>query len=449
MKATVLNRFPTAAVSLGANALGLKYRLKRYSSEMYSVMQEWKDIETLPVEIIRERQLLRLRYILDVASHTPFYARRFQESHFHPNDITKLEDLSLLPVLTRDDVKDNFDEMIVTNNSTKTIKRKSSGTTGAPLEYIQPASLVFTKAYAALYQVYSWVGVPPLARRATLAGRYMGNKPNGVIIQNYFERQLLLGVHSLTDSTVSNYIDALKKFSPQILQAHPSALLQLMDYSISLGLEPPQIPVIAYTGETLSENDRLRFMDWSQGIVFGQYGAGEHHIFTSECSELDGYHINPDYGYTELMQTELGGQIVSTSLINDAMPLIRYRIGDLAEEIDESVCNCGRTWPRIKGLRGRTDDNLTAIDGRMIPSVVFRTGLAATFKNLPPYTIIQHTCSGFFTFRVCSSADPEHFIQVKGYLEKLLGEGSNVQVTTVPYNEVLTTRGKHRTVIRE
>jgi phenylacetate-CoA ligase len=339
--------------------------------------------------------------------------------------------------------------MTVPNAGIRSITRKSSGTTGEPIRFRQPYKLTYDYAYAALYQAYSWHGVLPLARRATLAGRYLGRRDDGIIIRNYSENQLLLGVHSLGPDTVGTYMSALRRFKPALLQAHPSAMLLLRELSLAQGIAPVDLPAISFTGETLFEKDRKDLMSWCSGVVFGQYGSGEHHLAAAECAMLDGYHMNPDFSYTEVLQTSLGGQIVSTSLLNDVMPLIRYQIGDLAEGIEEKPCMCGRTWPRLIGLRGRADDVLTAADGRMLAPVVFRTGLAARFSDLPPYTLIQHREKGAYTLQVFTHRPTETFSEVGGYLTRLLGPDAKVDILRVCPSNQLTMRGKHKMVVRE
>lgn len=449
MRAGLIDRAPAPALAAGANALGLYYRLNRYTPRMRALISQWQTLERMPLAQIRTRQLDRLRHILRAAARTPFYAERFRAAGLAPGDITALDDLNALPVLTRQDIRDHAADMTVPGVREPVIARKSSGTTGEPISFLQSRSLAFDHAYAALYQFYGWHGIRPLARRASLAGRYMGKHPGGVVLRNWSENQLLLGVHALTAQTAPRYMAALRHFRPQILQAHPSAMLMLHELAAAQGLESVHIPAIAFTGETLLEDERAALMDWFGGVVFGQYGSGEHHVSAGECEALAGYHIHPEFSVTELASTPAGRQVVSTSLLNDVMPLIRYQIGDLAEGIDETPCACGRTWPRLTGLQGRADDVLTTASGRAVAPVVLRTGMAAHFSALPPWTIIQHQTPGRYTLRLFTGDAAGTFSPVGAYLADLLGPGAQIDVEPVAPQDRFSGRAKHKMVVRE
>lgn len=449
MKGDMIDKMPISALAVGANLLGLKYRLYRYSGSMRGILNEWRSLEGISADEMHSRQVTTLKGLLRRAAKSPFYKQRFRDADFEPEAFCCLEDLQAIPTLTRDDIRDNFDRMIVPGAEEPVVTRKSSGTTGEPIVFQQPRKLVYDYAYAALYQAYAWHGVAPLARRASLAGRYLGRHPQGVIIRNLFENQLLLGVHALRQENARRYLEALRQFKPQILQAHPSAMILLRDFASSEGLDPVKIPVIAFTGEHLPDEERRKLADWFQADVFGQYGSGEHHIASAECRQLNGYHINPEFSFCEVVQTEIGGEIVSTSLLNGVMPLIRYRIGDMADRIDTTPCPCGCSWPRLMGLQGRADDALLTARGRVVAPVVLRTGLAAHFKGLPPFAIIQHKQAGTYTLKLFTRRSREEFAQVATYLSEILGPDVHVALAIVPPDDQFTARGKRKMVVRE
>ena len=343
--------------------------------------------------------------------------------------------------------------MIVTSNKAPRIKRHSSGTTGQPVTFYQPKRMAFAQGYAMLYQFYSWFGFSPLGRRATMAGRYMGHKPSGVVIRNYFENQLLLGVHSLSTLSVQDYMSALEKFSPELLQAHPSALLMLKRFSEQAGHPPPKLPLVSFTGENMTENERQQLSQWLGGAtIFGTYGSGENVIAASESPHNDGYHVHPAIGLCELEQIDGQNEIIGTSLLNDAMPLLRYRTGDLAEHLSSERCASGRYWQRLNGIQGRVDEHLTASNGSLVAPVVLRTGIAALGKICAPYSIVQHATEGAFTLRIYDDPMQMRDADVKSvikYLKSILGEESQISVTFAPKEDLLTARAKHRIVIKE
>jgi phenylacetate-CoA ligase len=452
-KEALIDRLPQFAIGVSVNVMGAWYRLRRYTPFMRRIMEDWRRLERIPLKIIETQQLERLRYILRCAQLTPFYNRQFQRARIDPERITSLKQLEELPLLERQDLDNYFDELIVPAHGRAWIDRKSSGTTGQAVRYRQPKLMAYDQCYAMLYGFYRWHGALPLCRRATLAGRYLGRRTEGVTAINYFEHQLLLGVHALTVSNVEEYIDALTRFRPELLQGHPSALRLLVDLAQRAGLELPTIPCMTFTGETLLDNDRTAIMKAFGGILFGTYGSGENCVAAGECEHLNGYHAHPMIGYTELLNTgEVGREIVGTSLLNDVMPLIRYRTGDLATELDRQPCSCGRSWPRLKGILGRIDDQISGMGGESIIPVMLRTDVGKRFKDLPPYTIVQHAVRGCYSLRVfidSENSGTAQFEPIRNYLEKRLGPGAEVGISVRPYSEFLTRRAKHKIVLKE
>jgi phenylacetate-CoA ligase len=449
----ILDRLPGPVLSVAVNAAGAWYRANRYSGAMRATQQRWSEEERISPGEVESRQVERLRRILVCAQQASFYRDRFLKARFDPERLTSLRQLEDLPLLSREEVIERRQDMIVPTPAGAWVDARSSGTTGTPLSYRLPRHLAYDERYAMLYQFYAWHGFQPLQRRATIAGRYLGRKPGGVTAINRMENQLLLGVHALNVDNVDRYARALERFRPRLLQGHPSALRRLVDLAEEAGVRLPVVPLLTVTGETLLETDRDEITRAFNGSVFGTYGMGETCIAGCECEALDGYHVHPAIGVTELVGAAgQAGEIVATSLLNDVMPLVRYRTGDLASELDPTPCSCGRTWPRLKGLLGRVDDKIVTAGGAVIIPVTLRTDVGHRFKGMPPYSIIQHRDKNRYTVRFYSSTLTENSElpnAMAAYLQKLFGPGSAVAVDIRTTEEFLTRRAKHKIVIRE
>ncbi|MGE3643983.1 MAG: phenylacetate--CoA ligase family protein [Beijerinckiaceae bacterium] len=449
----VIDAVPEPILALLTNCLGSYYRLIRHTGEMRRILAEWQKLEHLHPTEYQAYQLERLRHIAQVANTTPYYKKVFRKVGFDPANVRSLEDLKLLPFLTKDDLRKHGPEMIVPNSREPRLEKYSSGTTGQPVAFIQPRRMAFAQNFAILYQMYSWFGFSPLDRRATMAGRYMGIKPQGIVVRNLFENQLLLGVHALSERSVARYVRALDEFAPAMLHAHPSGLLMLKQLAEVTGQSAPKVSLISYTGENLSEEERSQLSEWLGGaIIFGTYGSGEMAIAAGECPELDGYHIHPATGICELEEVDGKKEVIGTSLLNDVMPLIRYRTGDLADRITFEKCLCGRHWPRLQGLQGRIDDLLFSANGAPIAPVVIRTGISSLGAITAPYSVIQHVTPATYTLQIYeepSEVSQASIDTVVTFLRTILGEQSDIGVKCVSKKELFTSRAKHRIVIRE
>lgn len=449
----LIDLMPEPVLALMANALGFVYRINRYSDRMRRSLDQWRLLEKLSVDELRDYQLGRLRHIVKAAAKTPYYSRVFREAGFDVNTVTSIDDLRRLPVLGKLELSQYGNQMLVPGYEGRVLKRKSSGTTGMPVAFSQPHKMAFDQTYAMLYQFYAWHGFHPLGRRATMAGRYMGHKRDGVVVRNWLENQLLLGVHSLSSRTVGRYLDALNAFKPKLLQGHPSALLLLKQLASTANLPPPNISLVTYTAENLSEWDRTNLQNWLAGaVIFGTYGSGENVVAAGECPAMNGYHIHPSFGICELVEIDGHSEIVSTSLLNDAMPLIRYRTGDFALSISKSPCSCGCTWPRLMQIQGRVDDLIHSSEGEPIAPVVLRTGISALGAIKSPYSIIQHKDHNSYTLLIYSEENAENSEKIElvvSYLKSILGQHCSLHVRFASPEDMLTPRGKHRIVIKE
>lgn len=452
-KEMILDQLPTLGLTLAVNTLGAWYRLRRYTPAMRALIADWARFERLPQEAIESQQLKQLRYILSRAKLAPYYRRQMEKVRFDPDRVTSIRQLEDLPLLGRQELINHFNEMLVPGHGRRWLDRKSSGTTGDPVRYRQPQYMAYDQGFAMLYGFYAWHGIKPLGRRATLAGRYLGRREGGVTVVNFAENQLLMGIHALRRSNVKKYRDALARFHPSLLHGHPSALRLFVDLAREAGLSLPSVSRISITGETLLEDDRSVIMNAFGGILFGTYGMGENCVAACECEKLDGYHLHPMIGITELVDTGAPvREIVATSLLNDVMPLIRYRTGDLADRIDKGVCACGRTWPRLHGILGRIDDKIITANGEIVIPVMLRTDIGKRFKMPGPYSIVQHVERGRYSLRLFADQNTSALEQLElvcQYLEMRFGPRATVKLDIRPYSEFLTRRAKHKIVMRE
>src|SRR5262249_29218268 len=128
--------------------------------------------------------------------------------------------------------------------------------------------------------------------------------------------------------------------------------------------------------------------------VFNRYGCREVSVIASECPEHDGLHTMAEGLFIEVVKgarpAQAGeiGSILVTDLFNRAMPLIRYRIGDLGAW-EEGTCACGRGLPRLRSVAGRVTDFLVGADGRLVSGVFLATYLVAQRPSLGQVQIHQ------------------------------------------------------------
>ena len=147
---------------------------------------------------------------------------------------------------------------------------------------------------------------------------------------------------------------------------YPSALVRFSIELGALGLDGRRLgwEVIICTAEMLSDEDREALGSAFGARVVDSYGCAEAGVDGFEC-EAGGMHIPIESVVVERL-TGAGGnsELLLTDLHNRMQPLIRYRVGDLAEAAESGPCRCGRAHPRLGRLTGRVSDSLTLADGR-------------------------------------------------------------------------------------
>lgn len=450
---SLLDRLPAFVGNIAISAVGLRLRGKRMSAQVLETLEEFQHQETQSWQSLEQTQLERLQQLLIYSyENTDFYRRSFDHTGFNPSHLVSLADLQQAPILERHDIAQNSAEL-TTSRDEPVVHASSSGTTGSRLHFVVPEHLKFTMNYAALYQYYAWFGIKPTDRRVTLGARFLGNRSSGAIYHNWSENQLLLGVNTLNSTTVNNYVESIQNFAPTFIQGHPSALRHLVEMSLSKGLKLPAVKAIATTGESLTEETRAILESAFHCRAFATYGMGESCIFAGECTQRNGYHIHPAFGIVEAIETTNGTtEAVLTGLVNQKMPLIRYRPGDLVSRISYDPCECGCTWPRIMSVEGRTSDIITTESGEPILPVQLRSKLGHLF-TLPPYTIVQESTLNSYRLEVyldeTQLKNPPQFVEELSYLQSVFGPSSNVSISHNSKDDLFKNGAKHKMVVRE
>lgn len=454
----VYDRLPASIQNMMVSGYGWWLDRQRYSGrfpEYQKLLEEsqwWSPGEYKTWQNVRLNSLIQHVY-----KYVPYYQKRFTEYGLRPNDIQSQEDLHKLPVLTRLDVINNFEELVASNIARHSLRLgHTSGTTGSPLEVLHDSSTT-QLTYAMLDRQYRWAGVTfgkggdriavlrgnvivPLERREPPFWRY-----------NHYHNQLLLSAFHMSTSNLPRYIEEIKRYQTVALDGYPSTLYLLARYLMSVDQRLPVSAVIS-ASETLYDFQRETIEEAFQCKVFDYLAAAERVIFSAECDKHEGHHLCQEYGITEFLNTDnepvacgQPGKMVCTGLHNYGMPLIRYVTNDVSS-MKTSTCSCGRGLPLMEDVTTKAEDILALADGRMIsPSVL--THPFKPMHTVEASQIIQEEYDSI-EIRVVpgigySDKDTQHLLSE---FKKRLGEEVKVRVTKV--NELERTKsGKFKWVV--
>jgi len=338
-----------------------------------------KHMETISREELEELQYKLLRsQVTRLYSSSPFYHARMREAKVHPDDIRSLQDIVKLPFVHKKDLRDNYPEGMLSVPRREVIRyHASSGTTGKPTVvcYTRKDIDTWTESLA---RGLTSIGLGPddVIQVSNTYGLFSGG-----LGFHYAAERIGAAVVPASTGNTERQIELILDLGVTAMAATPSYMLHLGEVAEKMGVsikKDTKLKVGLLGGEPWSIKMRDRIDEWLGIKGINCYGSSEMHgpMFT-ECSEQDGIHIWGDIAYAEILDQETGGpvapgekgELVLTMLQKEALPMIRYRVGDVTEMVDEP-CACGRTHPKIRRIFGRVDDMLIIRGINVFPSQV-------------------------------------------------------------------------------
>ena len=343
--------------------------------------------ETLPLQRLRKLQEEGLQNAVDRAyKKTKFYRNLFDQAGLKPKDILTIEDLTKLPFTTDIEVATDIplkDRIAIPEEEIK-MYHSTSGTVGAvvPIPFSKKDMEAFFKDGETRIRwtmgVRPWDVVQVLTRFDCCA---LGYKELGASLV------LLSAGRYNTD----HQIRLTKESGVTVIEHMPSLLLRYFERMEQMGIDikSTKLRMVSGVGEGWAESYKKKIEE-KYGMPFMTgYGAVETGPFhAAECEVRKGMHISADLGILEVVNPETGkplpegeeGELVVTVFQREAMPLIRYRIGDVGSILPYEPCSCGRTMPKISYVKGRVSQ-IIKIRGKNILPIDIEE-IVAEFEDL-------------------------------------------------------------------
>jgi phenylacetate-CoA ligase len=371
-------------------------------------LREFERTQFLSEEEIRRLQFERLRSLLGHAyQQCPFYRERCNRDGLHPRDLRSLGDLRALPVLEKRDIQQRGEDMVARNwPRTDLIPNQTGGSTGAPVSFFLSRDRKCSRAAATLRH-NRWAGWQVGDRAAVLWGAPRDRPADtwrNRLRDALLREPLWLDTANISEASLTAFHAELTSWRPLIIQAYARSAVLFARFLQARGLTPYRPHAIVTSAEVLEPDERRLLENVFGCPVFNRYGCREVSVVASECPAHNGLHIMAEGLYVEV-ETPRGpaapgemGAILVTDLLNHAMPLIRYRIGDLGAWMT-GTCPCGRSLPRLERVAGRVTDFLVGCDGRLVSGVFLATYVVAQRPSLGQVQIVQEK-SGAVTYRI-------------------------------------------------
>jgi phenylacetate-CoA ligase len=358
--------------------------------------------------------------------HVAWFRQRMQKHGLRPADIRGIHDIHRLPLTAQADLRDAYPFGTFALPMTQIVRlHVTGGSRGTPI--------------VAAYSRHDLeVRTELIVRSLVSCGIRVGD-----IFQSACGHDLLAdaaGLHRgaeklgttvvpLAGTDADQQIRALKDFGVSAICCAPSFFLHVLERAGKIGVEVRDLPLRSgiFLGEPWSEAVRQQIEELAGIKAYDMYGVAE--ILGLgvgvECCQQNGVHIFEDHFYPEIVDPATGlplgdgceGELVLTTLSREAMPLIRYRTGELTVLMAEP-CPCGRTLRRIRRT-GRPSDELVMIQGVPVFSAQIEAVLLAVEGRLPHYQIVLTQQSGVEQVELQVEVTPQVFSDRLGAMESL------------------------------
>ena len=417
-----------------------------------------KEIETASrEEIIKMQSEKLIKQVRHVYDNVPYYRKLMEERGVCPEDIRSLEDISRLPFLCKDDLREAYPYGLLGTDLKKCVRIQStSGTTG------KRVVAFYTQKDVDLWEECC-------ARAIVAAGGSDEDVCHVAYGYGLFTGGAGLhgGAHKvgcltlpMSSGNTDRQIQFMMDMESTILCCTPSYAAYLGEAMAEQNIRPEENKLKAgiFGAEPWTEEMR-RSIEKSLGIkAYDIYGLTE----TSgpgvafECEEQSGMHINEDHFYAEIIDPETGevlpegskGELVLTSLDKEAFPLLRYRTRDICI-LSRKKCSCGRTHVKMTKPMGRSDDMLIIRGVNVFPSqieaVLLKMGHSPNYQieidrknNTDTFDVYVEMSSAQMSDKISDIQKKEKDIETS--MRAMLGIGPKIHL--VPLRSIARSEGK-------
>lgn len=417
----------------------------------------------LPIDKLRELQTERFKRIIRRAyENVPFYHQRMEEKNLTPDSFKTLDDVQKFPFTIKANLRDTYPFGLFASPLKNIVRlHASSGTTGKPIvvAYTQDDLKVWADA---MVRSYAAAGV---TRGDIMQISFGYGLFTGGLGAHYGAETLGATVIPASGGNTERQIMLMKDFGVTAVSCTPSYFVHLVEVAGKMGIDLRKLPLrMGVFGAEPWTPEMRHFIEESSGIkAYDIYGLSEitGPGVASECECQCGLHVFEDYFYPEIVDPDTlevlpdgeEGELVITTLMKMAMPMIRYRTRDLSSIVTEK-CACGRTIRRISKISHRSDDMFIIRGVNVFPSQI-ETAILTEGKQLLQYQIILTRAHGLDNITVNIEVTPEMLSDKVSAMEDLTKRFAHaiekiinirVAVKMLPPNSIPRSEGKAKRV---
>lgn len=374
-----------------------------WDNDYFKRYYEWlQETQWWSRDQLEELQLGQLRAMVGHAyENVPYYRRVFDERRVKPEDISALVDLQKLPFLTKEDVRENSDDLIARNIDRDRLRHyTTAGSTGVPLGVYHDEHTTDQREQAFILRQWGWAGYRFGDRFVTLRDplvtRLESKGKRAWWDYNADNNELVLSSYDMSEENMYEYVELIRRFRPRFIHAFPSSLEILARFMTRNRVGDIKVDAVFCSSETLYRRQRELIESQFGCKIFDYYSLTEFVHGVVECEQHEGYHVNMEYGLLELIDqhgepiTDAGtvGRAVGTGFGNYCMPLLRYATSDLATYAS-GKCSCGRESTLVRELKGRLREFVISKTGKLVPFLGIYDSQAPVWTKFRELKVLQ------------------------------------------------------------
>ncbi|MGD0730952.1 MAG: hypothetical protein ABR956_06790 [Terracidiphilus sp.] len=399
--------------------------------------REKQQLMRAPVEEISKNQAARMRDLLVHAwRHCDFYHERFASVGLTNESDLVIDNIAVIPTLSKKEIQENFEGLLSKVGNRKNWRENSSGgSTGQTVVLMQDPQYR-EESRASTFVSDAMQGWKFGNRTALLWGAARDTDPMmslGGRVVRLLQNMRVYNSFDMGPEKMLQYHRDMEAYQPDNIIAYAGSAYLFAKFLLDAQLKPgyPRASIIT-SAETLTDDMRATIEECFGMPVYNRYGSREVGMIGTECSCHSGLHLHLDK-YTETLDLECDepvwgepGFVTITLFSNWAMPLIRYKIGDVGI-LGRELCECGVNTPKFSKILGRSSDFIVSPSGNMIHGEYF-THVFYGQRNIRQFQFVQETPTSF-KVRIVKDGelDPNQLDHIRKEIEEVLGEGSKIQ----------------------
>lgn len=367
-------------------------------------------------------------------SKSKFYQKLYADHGISLHTIKSVDDITKLPVITKQDIRDKIDDILITSKFL-TVKGYTSGTSGSPL--------VVHRSYQSVVEemasIWAWryeFGYEPGMKTVSLRGD-LGRTE--MVRFDRFSNTLYLSSYNIKKENAEWYYQQIKDFAPYAIIAYPSSVDNLANILMSIN-KKLKVPYVFTASEMLYDNQRSKVQDVFNTKVYDRYGNAERTIAIEERGDHHYYEV-PFYSVNEYRDD----CTITTGLIDPKFPLIRYKVTDIILPSNDPK---DKNRFRIQQILGRDDDVLVLPDG----TKVGRMDVVLKGINHLEYAQFIQDSTDKFTLNLVVTPEftQKDKADIVENLKYRIGEGMNYEIKEVSKEGIIFPKsGKFKLVINK